>query len=77
MPFVFVILCLVYSLFREWQVKGERQQWADERRELLDRIQAPGSTFPEHKPVYMDDEAEAELEREYRAMAEAEGMIPE
>lgn len=39
---VFIVICWLYTLGdKEKQIESERQQWAMERQQLLDRIQAP------------------------------------
>jgi hypothetical protein len=69
---VAVILGLV-MLAREWKMAQEREAWAAERRELLQRIQAPEravvdyTTVPDDKLTFhipFDDDEEAFRARE-------------
>ena len=63
----------VVLLFREWKIAEERREWAAERAELLQRIQAPEQAIADHStgkkndivlPIPFDDDEEAFRARE-------------
>ena len=63
----------IVLLAREWKMAEERREWAEERRELLQRIQAPEQAITDHSagkkndivlPIPFDDDEEAFLARE-------------
>lgn len=66
--FAFVILCFAFALLREGQFSAERTAWAEERRELLNRIQAPHLALPdrEYEPITLTDEDEYQRELMWR-----------
>ena len=69
---VALILAIVL-LFKEWKIAEERGEWAAERAELLQRIQAPEQAVADHStgkksdivfPIPFDDDEEAFRARE-------------
>jgi hypothetical protein len=69
---VALILGLV-MLAREWKMAQEQREWAEERRELLQRIQAPEQAVVDYTqvagqeltfPIPFDDDEEAFRARE-------------
>jgi len=74
MEVVAVALILgVVMVVREWQMIQEQREWAEERRELLQRIQAPEQAVVDYTqianqeltlPIPFDDDEEAFRARE-------------
>lgn len=63
----------VILLFREWKIAEERREWAAERADLLQRIQAPEQAVTDYSagkkdeivfPIPFDDDEEAFRARE-------------
>ena len=69
---VVAVVLGVVLLAKEWKVAEERREWAAERQELLQRIQAPEQAIVNHAtdknnltlPIPFDDDEEAFLARE-------------